>query len=147
MVSALQRRKLNMFQWREGMLSPRALVRGNPARAKFAAENSLLPDGTKPLLELMLTYNSCSSSKVFCGIHLRAISWVHMNFNLQCVFSDFLSEFSELIKAIFQEILWYLNKISTHPINPNAISSTGSNGKSCRKVVWKRAVRVSVTEK
>ena len=39
MVAALQRRKLNIFQWREGMLSPRTLVRGNPARAKFAAEN------------------------------------------------------------------------------------------------------------
>ena len=33
--------KLNMFKWREGMFSPRALVSGNPARAKFAAENSL----------------------------------------------------------------------------------------------------------
>ena len=39
MVAALQRRKLNLFQWREGMLSPRALVRGNPAMTKFAAEN------------------------------------------------------------------------------------------------------------
>ena len=39
MIAALQRRKLNMFKWREGMLSPRALVRGNPARVKFAAEN------------------------------------------------------------------------------------------------------------
>ena len=28
-----------MFKWREGMLSPRALVRGNPARVKFTAEN------------------------------------------------------------------------------------------------------------
>ena len=41
MIAALQRRKLNMFKWREGMLSPRALVRGNPARVKFAAENKL----------------------------------------------------------------------------------------------------------
>ena len=40
MVAALQRRKLNMFWKREGMLSPRALVKGNPARAKFAAENN-----------------------------------------------------------------------------------------------------------
>ena len=40
MVAALQRRKLNMFQGREGKFSPRVLVRGNPARAKFAAENS-----------------------------------------------------------------------------------------------------------
>ena len=40
MIAALQRRKLNMFKWREGMLSPRALVKGNPARVKFAAENS-----------------------------------------------------------------------------------------------------------
>ena len=39
MIAALQRRKLNMFKWREGMLSPRAFVRGNPARVKFAAEN------------------------------------------------------------------------------------------------------------
>ena len=40
MIAALQRRKLNMFKWREGMLSPRAFVRGNPARVKFAAENT-----------------------------------------------------------------------------------------------------------
>ena len=40
MIAELQRRKLNMFKWREGMLSPRALFRGNPARVKFAAENS-----------------------------------------------------------------------------------------------------------
>ena len=39
MIAALQRRKLNMFKWREGMLSPRALVRRIPARVKFAAEN------------------------------------------------------------------------------------------------------------
>ena len=39
MIAALQRRKLNMFKWLEGMLSPKALVRGNPARVKFAAEN------------------------------------------------------------------------------------------------------------
>ena len=39
MVAALHRHKLNMFKRREGMFSPRALVRGNPARAKFAAEN------------------------------------------------------------------------------------------------------------
>ena len=42
MIAALQRRKLNMYKWREGMLSPRALVRGIPARVKFAAENMLL---------------------------------------------------------------------------------------------------------
>ena len=42
MIAELQRRKLNMFKWREGMLSPRALFRGNPARVKFAAENSWL---------------------------------------------------------------------------------------------------------
>ena len=29
-----------MFYWQEGMLSPRVLVMGNPARAKFAAENT-----------------------------------------------------------------------------------------------------------
>ena len=39
MVAALQRCKFNMFKWREGKFSPRALVWGNPARAKFAAEN------------------------------------------------------------------------------------------------------------
>ena len=39
LVAALQRRKLNMFLRREGKFSPRVLVRGNPARAKFAAEN------------------------------------------------------------------------------------------------------------
>ena len=39
MVAALKRRKLNMSQWRESKFSPRTLVRGNPARAKFAAEN------------------------------------------------------------------------------------------------------------
>ena len=39
MVAALQRRKLNMFKLREGKFSPRALVWGNPSRAKFAAEN------------------------------------------------------------------------------------------------------------
>ena len=33
MVAALQRRKLNISYWREGILSPRTLVRGNPARA------------------------------------------------------------------------------------------------------------------
>ena len=42
MIAALQRRKLNMFKWREGMLSPRVLVWGNPARVKFAAENILI---------------------------------------------------------------------------------------------------------
>ena len=30
-----------MFQWREGEFSPTALVRGNPARAKFVPENCI----------------------------------------------------------------------------------------------------------
>ena len=33
--------KLNMFSWREGKFSPRALVRENPAGTKFAAENMI----------------------------------------------------------------------------------------------------------
>ena len=41
MFAALQRCKLNMFYLREGLFSPRALVSGNPALAKLAAENPL----------------------------------------------------------------------------------------------------------
>ena len=51
MVAALQRRKLNMFQWREGMLSPRALVTVNSARVKFAADNTLY-DGETTLFNV-----------------------------------------------------------------------------------------------
>ena len=65
MIAALQRRKLNMFKWREGMLSPRALARGNPARVKFAAENTyivsgngLVPPCKMPLPESILTKTS-----------------------------------------------------------------------------------------
>ena len=50
MVAALQRRKLNMFELREGMFSPRALNKGNPARAKFTDENSW------PVLELVFKF-------------------------------------------------------------------------------------------
>ena len=51
MIAALQRRKSNMFKWREGMLSPRVLVRGNPARVKFAAENYGVPISFAHLFE------------------------------------------------------------------------------------------------
>ena len=44
MIAALQRRKLHMFKWREGMLAPRAFVRGNPTRVTFAAENTCQND-------------------------------------------------------------------------------------------------------
>ena len=50
MVAALQMRKLNMFEWQEGKFSPRALVRGNPARAKFAAENWRVVSGIQRLV-------------------------------------------------------------------------------------------------
>ena len=47
----------------------------------IGAGNALLTDGTKPLLELMLTHHQ--SSKVFCGIHQRAFSQ-HMLILLIC---------------------------------------------------------------
>ena len=71
MIAALQWRKLNMFKWREGMLSPRAFVRGNPARVKFAAENNGVPlcitgEGSRPYIQTSYMHAVLSQGLVKC---------------------------------------------------------------------------------
>ena len=88
MIATLQRRKLNMFKWREGILSPRALVRGNPVWVKFAAENQATP----VLLVKIDVYHSLLPSDSVIGWYIKMIS--HPNSN-----ASFINIWDRLIRS------------------------------------------------
>ena len=67
---------LARFQYETGEQSHEKSTKASYSNSFPNSTHVSLPDSTKPLPRPMLTY---LSSMVFCGIHLRAISWVLMN--------------------------------------------------------------------